>query len=144
MSELHVLFSVGAAEYALPARDVAQMESYSGATPLPGAAAHVAGIIQVRGQILPVVDLRVRFGLERAALTLDSRVVIVHLGERRVALLVDKAREVVKLAPDQLRPPPPMVAAQSAGLVRAVIHLGQRLVMLVDVPSLIGEELPHE
>ena len=144
MSELHVLFRVGTAEYAVPALDVAQMESYSGATPIPGAAAHVAGMIQVRGQVVPVVDLRVRFGLAPVPSTLDSRVVIARIGDRRVGLLVDAAREVVGISPDQTKPPPPMVVTQSAGLVRAIAHLGTRIVMLVDIPRIIGEEPLHD
>ena len=144
MTDLHVLFRVGTAEYAVPAHDVAQMESFSGATPIPGAAPHVAGMIQVRGRVIPVVDVRVRFGLPPAPVTLDSRVVITQVGDRRVGLLVDAAREVVGIAPDQLKPPPPMVVSQSAGLVRAIAHLGTRIVMLVDIPRIIGEEQLHD
>jgi purine-binding chemotaxis protein CheW len=144
MTNLHVLFRVGTAEYAVKALDVAQMESYSGATPIPGAATHVAGMIQVRGQVVPVVDVRVRFGLERIPTTPDSRVVITQIGERRVGLLVDAAREVAVIPPEQFVPPPPMVVAQSAGLVRAVARLGTRIVMLVDIPRIIGEEQLHD
>jgi purine-binding chemotaxis protein CheW len=144
MNDLHVLFRVGSTEYAVPAADVAQMESFSGATPIPGAASHVAGIIQVRGKVVPVIDLRVRFGLPPAPATLDSRVVIAQLGERRIGLLVDAAREVVRLKDGQIQAPPQLVSTQSAGLVRGIVHLGERLIMLVDVPSLIGAEQPHE
>lgn len=144
MNTLHVLFRVGTAEYAVAALDVAQMESYSGATPIPGAASHVAGVIQVRGQVVPVVDVRVRFGLAPAPITLDSRVVVVQVGGRRVGLLVDAAREVVGLTAEQLTPPPPMVVDQSGGLVRAIAHLGTRIVMLVDIPRIIGEEQLHD
>jgi purine-binding chemotaxis protein CheW len=141
--DLHVLFRVGQGEYALAARDVAQMESFSGATPIPGAAPHVAGIVQVRGRVVPVVDLRVRFGLERTEPTLDSRIVVLELAERRVGLLVDQAREVVGLSPEQIKPPPPLVTEQSAGLVRAIAQVGPRVLMLVDIQKLIGEEQLH-
>jgi purine-binding chemotaxis protein CheW len=63
MSTLHVVFKVAGAEYAIPASEVLQMESYTGATPVPGAPAHVAGLMQVRGRVVPVVDARARFGL---------------------------------------------------------------------------------
>lgn len=137
--ELHVLFKVGDAEYAVPARQIAQMESYQGATRIPGAQPHVAGIVQVRGRVVPVVDLRVKFGLP-SAVSADSRLVVVQIGERQVALLVDLAREVVRLADEQVKPPPPMVAAQSRGIVRAIAHVGSRMVMLVDADGLVGEE----
>ncbi|AKF07355.1 chemotaxis protein CheW [Sandaracinus amylolyticus] len=140
MSVLHVLFRVGDAEYAIAADEVLQMESYDGATPVPNAAAHVAGIVQVRGRVVPVVDLRVRFNAPVRERTIDTRVVVAQRGERAVALLVDAAREVARLAPEQLKPPPPMVAAQSAGFVRAIAQVAGRMVMLIDLDRVVGEE----
>ena len=140
---LHVVFTVAGSEYIVAAADVAQMDSYTGATAVPGAAPFVAGIVQVRGRVVPVVDLRARFGLPPAALTLDSRIVVVRVGERTVALLADSAREVLKVAPDALRPPPPLVADQARGYLKAVAQVGPRLLMLVDLRKLIGEENSH-
>lgn len=140
MSVLHVVFKVDGAEYALPASDVVQMESFTGATPVPGAPPHVAGLMQVRGRVIPVVDARKRFGLEPLERTLDSRVVVGQLGARTVGLLVDSAREVLKLDPKQVQPPPPMVVEQARGFVKAVAQVGPRLVMLIDFPRVVGEE----
>ena len=140
MTALHVVFKVGGSEYALPARDVLQMESYAGATPVPNARPWVAGITQVRGRVVPVVDLRARFGLPAQERTLDSRVVVASRGERAVALLVDSAREVLKLDEEKLRPPPEMVAQEAHGLVKAVAQVGDRLLMLLDFAQVIGEE----
>lgn len=140
MSVLHVVFKVAGAEYALPASEVVQMESFTGATPVPGAPPHVAGLVQVRGRVVPVVDARTRFGLPATERTLDSRVVVGQLGARTVGLLVDSAREVLKLAPEQVKPPPPMVVEQARGFVKAVAQVGPRLVMLIDFPRVIGEQ----
>ncbi|ATB51008.1 chemotaxis protein CheW [Corallococcus macrosporus] len=140
MSVLHVVFKVDGAEYVLPAADVLQMESFTGATPVPGAAPHVAGLVQVRGRVIPVVDARLRFGLPAVARTLDSRVVVAQLGNRVVGLVVDSAREVLKLDPQQLKPPPPLVVEGAHGFVKAVAQVGPRLVMLIDFPRVIGEE----
>lgn len=140
MSELHVVFKVAGAEYLLPAADVIQMESYAGASPVPGAPPYVAGIVQVRGRVVPVVDLRVRFGLPSVPPTLESRLVVGKAGERAVALLVDTAREVLKIAPEQLKPPPKLVGDRAAGFVKAVAQIGPRLMMLVDFRRVIGED----
>ncbi|NOK00409.1 MULTISPECIES: chemotaxis protein CheW [Myxococcus] len=140
MSVLHVVFKVDGAEYVLPAADVLQMESFTGATPVPGAAPHVAGLVQVRGRVIPVVDARLRFGLPPLERTLDSRVVVAQLGSRVVGLVVDSAREVLKLDPQQLKPPPPLVVEGARGFVKAVAQVGPRLVMLIDFPRVIGEE----
>ena len=140
MSALHVVFKVAGAEYVIPASEVVQMESFTGATPVPGAPPHLAGLVQVRGRVVPVVDARARFGMPPGEHTLDSRVVVGLVGTRTVGLLVDSAREVVKLAPEQLQPPPPLVAEQAKGFVKAVAQVGPRLVMLIDFPRVIGEE----
>ncbi len=137
---LHVVFKVGGSEYALPAADVLQMESFTSATPVPGSRPWVAGVMQVRGRIVPVVDARVRFGLPPLERTLDSRVVVAMHAERAVALLVDAAREVLKLDPSQIKPPPEIVAREAMGLVKGVAQVGPRIVMLLDFAKVIGEE----
>ncbi len=142
MSVLHVVFKIDGAEYALAAADVLQMESFNGATPVPGAPPHVAGLMQVRGRVIPVVDARRRFGLPPVERSLDSRVVVGQLGTRTVGLLVDSAREVLKLDPDKLQPPPPLVVEGAKGFVKAVAQVGPRLVMLIDFPRVVGEETP--
>jgi purine-binding chemotaxis protein CheW len=138
-SVLHVLFRVGDTDYVVPASDVLQMESFGGATSVPGTASYVAGLVQVRGRVVPVVDLRARFGLPPAAPTIDTRVVVVQRDERSVGLLVDSAREVVQLAPETLKPPPDVLAKDGRGFVRAVAKVGERLVMLIDFEKVIGE-----
>ena len=74
VSDLHVLCKIADAEYVLPAADVLQMESFSGATQGAGRAAQVAGLVQIRGHVVPVLDLRVVFGLQTIEATIDSRV----------------------------------------------------------------------
>jgi purine-binding chemotaxis protein CheW len=142
--QLFVLCRIGDAEYALAAASVVQMESFTGATAVPGVAPHVRGLVQIRGRVLPIIDLRVLFGLPSLSpTTLDARVVVVRAGERTVGLLVDSAREVLKLEESEFRPPPPVVAEQTDGLVEAVAQVGGRLLMLIHIANVIGEEGSH-
>jgi purine-binding chemotaxis protein CheW len=143
MSTLHVLCRIADAEYVVPAAEVVQMESFAGATKVPGAAAQVAGLVQIRGRVVPVLDLRVLFGFDPIAPTIDSRVMVMRSGERTVGLLVDSAREVLKIPPDGFEPPPAVVAQQTDGMVKAVTQMGSRLLMLIDVEKVIGEEQAH-
>jgi len=140
---LHVLFQVGGTDYVLPASDVTQMESFEGATRVPGAPAHVAGVVQLRGQVIPVVDVRVRFGLPPGERSAEARIIVVGRRERRVALLVDRAREVIDLGTDAFRPPPEVVADRSAGFVSAIAHDARRVLMLVDVDRIVGSTPPN-
>jgi purine-binding chemotaxis protein CheW len=142
MTVLHVVFRVGNGEYVLPASEVLHMESFSGATSVPGAPPHVAGLVQVRGRVVPVIDLRVRFGVPQTPTTIDSRVLIVEHGTRVVGLLTDAAREIVRLDPSALQPPPELVLEQAAGFVTHVVELEKRLLMRIDSQKVIGEESP--
>jgi purine-binding chemotaxis protein CheW len=140
MSELYVVFSVASAEYAVPAALVAQLETFQGLTPVPGTARHVAGIVQVRGRVLPLVDLRPLFGHPAIEPTPDSRVVVVEQGARRIGLLVDRGREVLRLAANQIQVTPELVEQNSRGFFAGVVQLDARLIMLLDIRKVVGEE----
>jgi purine-binding chemotaxis protein CheW len=140
---LHVTFRVGNASYALPAAQVLHLESYETATHVPGAPPYVAGLVQVRGRLVPVVDLRARFGLPPIEHSLDRRVVVVQNGTRVAGLLVDSAREVVQIDEAAYEKPPEIIEEQASGFVNGVATAAKRLFLLVDVPRIIGEELSH-
>ena len=143
MNSLHVICKVGESDYAIPAEDVYQLEAYAGATPVPGAPPYVTGIVQVRGQVIPVLNLRIRFGLEAHDATLDSRIVVMRMGERLIGILVDSAREVQNISSEQFKSPPGVVALQSAGFIKSVVHLKNRIIMLLDSEKVIGKEISH-
>jgi len=140
---LHVLFKVADADYALPASEVLHMESFVGATRVPGTQPHVAGLVQIRSRVIPVVDLRARFGLPAVPNTLDSRVLVVKHSERVVGVLADSAREVLYIDTALFKPPPEIVVQQAAGYVTSVAQVGNRLIMLMDSRKVIGEEVLH-
>ncbi|HKO93497.1 MAG TPA: chemotaxis protein CheW [Polyangiaceae bacterium] len=145
MSALHVLFRVGETDYVLPAADVIQMESFSGATEVPGCAPHVAGLVQIRGRVIPVIDLRLRFGLPPVERTLDSRVIVVSDGSRQVGLLADSARQVLRIEVDAFQPPPEVIREQSHGFVNSIARAGSGVVMRIDFAKVIGQyNVPEE
>ena len=137
--KLHVVFSLAGAEYALPFDSVLQMESYAGATLVPGAPDYVDGVVTVRGMVVPVLDLRTRLGLPRTELGLDARIIVTESAGRVVALRVDSAREVLKLDVEKNQPAPSIVSERSSGFVHAVHPLGKRLLLLLDLPKLLAE-----
>jgi purine-binding chemotaxis protein CheW len=143
MSELHVTFRVGDADYVVPANEVLHLETFETATPVPGAPSYVAGLVQVRGRLVPVVDLRARFGLPPVEHATGRRVVVVQSGARVVGLLVDSAREVLQLEPSAFEAPPEVLVAERGQFVKAVAVASKRLFMLVDIPRVIAEEVHH-
>jgi purine-binding chemotaxis protein CheW len=140
VSVLYVIFKVGESEYALAADSIFQMESYTGVTSVPGAPPFVVGIVHVRGRIVPLVDLRLRFGLVPGPPVLENRIVVGLCGERMVGLLVDSGREVLKISSAQFQPPPRILDEQAGGFIKAVAQVGTRVIMLVDFAKVIGEE----
>lgn len=144
MTTLHIAFKVGNAEYVVAASEVLHLESFTEATHIPGAPAFVAGLVQVRGKLIPVVDLRTRFGLAPTDRQLDNRVIVVSVGTRVAGLLVDSSRDVLRLDETKFEPPPDLIDAQSVGFVKAVTTIApSRLLLVVDVPRVIGEEVAH-
>lgn len=136
MSELNVVFRVGDGEYAIPADVVLHMETFHGSTPVPGAPPHVLGIVQVRGRVIPVVDLRRRFGLPARERELSDRVIVVDHEGRQVGLLADAAREVVRLDEGAFIPPPDIDGARS--LVSGVAELDGRFLLRIALDRLLG------
>jgi purine-binding chemotaxis protein CheW len=140
---LHVLFTLSDTEYVVAATDVLHMESFTGATKVPGTEQHVLGVMQIRQRVVPIVDMRMRFGLPGADPTLDSRVIVVQREQRAVGLLVDSAREVVQIAPEAFEAPPAVVTQRAQGFVTSLARSGSRLVMLIDLEKVIGQEVMH-
>src|SRR5688572_24530296 len=142
---LHVHFRVGEADYVLSAAAVLQTESFTGATEVPGCAPYVAGLVQIRGRVIPVIDLRARFGLPPVERTLDSRVIVVAAGTRHVGLLADSARQVLRIEADAFQPPPDLIREQSQGFVDSVARSSAGMVLRIDFAKVIGQgSLPEE
>jgi purine-binding chemotaxis protein CheW len=140
IDNLHVVFRVDRAEYVLPAASVLELESFTGATPVPGAAPYIAGLVQIRGRVIPVVDLRKRFGMPAVDRQLEHRVIVVEHEGRQVGLLVDTAREVMRVPAEAFRPPPELIVEQAGPYVKAVAEVDKRLLMLLDPHFLLVQE----
>jgi purine-binding chemotaxis protein CheW len=123
---------------------VLQLESYSGSTPVPGSPPHVEGVVQVRGRVLPVVSLRSLFGHTAEPPSFDTRIVVVRLGTRVVALLVDSSRHVLAIDATKIQAAPAVLSEQSNGFIAAVAQLDQRLILLLDIPKILGQERTHD
>jgi len=140
---LHITFRVGTASYALPASQVLHLESFERATHVPGAPAYVAGLVHVRGRVVPVVDLRARFGLPAVPHEIDHRIVVVQVGTRVAGLLVDSAREVLNIDEAAFEKPPDVIEDQTSGFVTGIATVAKRMFLLVDLPRIVGEDLHH-
>ena len=141
-TDSYVLFELAGATYALRSDDVVQLEMVGAPTPVPNAPAYVDGVVSVRGQVIPAVSLRARFGFARAAHDLRSRLVVVRSQGRTVGLIVDSAREFASIPAEAIRPLPEGIGGTSGRYLRGVAQQGggDRLLLVIDVPELLALE----
>jgi len=128
-----VIFGLDREEFAIPIARAREIVRVPEITRVPQAPPHIRGVMNLRGRILPVVEIRTRFGLERAELTSRSRVVVVEAHGRMVGILVDVVSQVVKIGESFIVPPPDEVVSQRADYVSNVARVGPRLIILIEL-----------
>jgi purine-binding chemotaxis protein CheW len=128
--------------FALPILDVREIIRMTDITPVPQAPGFVEGVINLRGQIIPVVDLRKRFGLNSAELTDDTRVIVVELGHYIViGLIVDAVREVERLPAEAINPPPALVAGSiGAEYIKGISNHDDKMMIHIDLRKVFNTE----
>ncbi len=137
-SVAHVLFTLADTTYALPTAVIQQLDMVGAVTPVPNARPYLAGVVSVRGQVLPAIDLRVRFGVPPGEHTLRSRLLVARAHGRVVGLIVDSAREFAQIPAAAVQPPPDLVAG-NARFVKGVAQLQERLVLVLDLDELLSD-----
>lgn len=139
-TEPFILFEVAGATYALRSSQIQRLEMVQAITPVPNAPSFVDGVVSVRGQVLPVVNLRARFGFARVPPDLRARLVVVRVVGRSVGFLVDQAREFAAIAQGAVRPPPEGISTLNGRYLEGVVHLGERLVLVLAVEDLLDPD----
>ena len=136
-AESFILFELAGATYGVRSSDIQQLEMIGAITPVPNAPPFVDGVVSVRGQVVPAVNLRARFGFDRRNADIRGRLLIVRSGDRAVALIVDSAREFASISAQEIQPPPEGVAGLSGEYLEGIVHLGARLILILDVKQII-------
>jgi chemotaxis signal transduction protein len=136
-AQAYILFGVAGTTYALKSQDVLHIEMLEHVTPVPNAPPFVEGVVFSRGQVVPVINLRARFGFERAAATLRNRLLVVQHDARRVGLLADESREFIRINDAAIKPPQDAIGGLSGNYLAGVATLGDRIVLLLDVREIV-------
>ena len=137
----YILVSVAGTTYALHSDDVRHMEMVEQITPVPNASDYLEGVVFSRGQIVPVLNLRARFGFEKVPHDVRTRLVVVQSGERWVGLVVDSAREFIRIPPEAIQPPSGAMTGLSANYLEGVASLGDRLVLVLNIAHVLDTSL---
>jgi purine-binding chemotaxis protein CheW len=138
----YIVFSVADTAYALRSLDVQHMEMVEHVTRVPNAPPYVDGVVFSRGQVVPAVNLRVRFGFDRMAYDVRTRLLVVQEGGRQIGLIADDAREFVRIPDSAIQPPHDAIAGLSGEYVQGIASLNGRLVLLLDLGRLVAFSNP--
>ena len=135
-----ISFTVGAEEYGLELLRVKEVIRMRQITWLPKAPSCVKGIINLRGDVVPIIDLRDRFGLPAIEQTAMTRVIVVEVDGRLVGIVVDSASQVVRVPADQFDPPPPMLGKTAQGFITGVGKMEGKLIITIDVDRILSSD----
>ncbi len=134
-----VVFAVANEHYAVNIARVHEIIRLQQITVIPGAPACVEGVINLRGKVIPVLDLRKRFRLHAEEHTRSSRIVVVEVGGQTIGLIVDGVSEVLRIQMDSIEPPSPLVTGIDSRYLRGIAKLDGRLIVLLDLDQVLTD-----
>jgi purine-binding chemotaxis protein CheW len=126
-----------ATEYGVPITQVQEINRVTSPTKLPQAPDFVEGVINLRGKVIPLIDLKKRFGMEKSEYTEETRIVVVDIAGQTVGVVVDQVTEVLRLPESGIEPPPTMITGVAADYLTGVGKLDNRLLVLLDLGRIL-------
>lgn len=135
-----IVFKIQKEEYAVSVKNVGSIERLLPITRVPSTASFVKGVINLRGIVTPVVDLKERFYHVESEFTNQTRIIIVHMDDISVGLIVEEANDVVDINKDQIEPAPEVVGSKVDDYISGVIKLDKRLLLLLDLEKVLSKE----
>lgn len=133
-----VVFDLANEHYGVDIAAVEGIIKIQAITNVPRAPQFVEGVTNLRGKVLPVIDLRKRFGLPPEEATKNTRIVVVEMNGAAVGMIVDGVSEVLRVSPDAVEPPSPIVATVDSAFIKGIAKVGERLVILLDLGKVLS------
>jgi purine-binding chemotaxis protein CheW len=135
-------FKLGAEEYGIDILRVQEIRSYEAPTRFANAPAYVKGVVNLRGVIVPILDMRLKFNLSQVNYDAFTVVIVLNIGSRVVGMVVDAVSDVITLTPEQLRPVPEFSSAIESDHLLAIGTVENRMLILIDIEKLMtGAEM---
>lgn len=135
-----LVFSLGEEEYAIDILKVQEIRGYENVTRIANAPDFIKGVTNLRGVIVPIVDLRIKFHLENVEYGGQTVVIVVNVGDRVVGIVVDGVSDVMTLTPDQIKPAPEFGVTLSSDFLSGLGSLEDRMLVIVDIDKLLTSE----
>lgn len=138
-----IIFQLKEKEYAIPVSQVRSIEKVQHITRVPRTYPFVKGVINLRGVVTPIIDLRSRFEIEVTDHNDSTRVIIVALEDMEVGLIVDAANDVIDIPAGAIEPPPEVIGVLEAQYISGVAKIDKRLLILIDLEKVLSTEETH-
>lgn len=132
-TEKYLVFQIGNETYGVPLLQVQEIRTYTPATRVPNAPEYVLGVVNLRGNIIAVIDARARFGLPPLPDEESTVVVVVHVNGKTFGLRLDSVSDVVDIPVDQIQPTPPIASEATQRFLSGVVQVGERVVILLNL-----------
>jgi purine-binding chemotaxis protein CheW len=136
-----VIFTLGQELYGVTIHSVESIIKIQAITEVPRTAAFVLGVTNLRGTVVPVLDLRKRFNLEFSETTPNTRIIIVNAEGSKVGIVVDEVTEVLKVPQNSIQPPPPMSTTIESAFISGIARINNRLVILLDLEKVLASSV---
>jgi purine-binding chemotaxis protein CheW len=140
-SRQHLTFTLAEQAYGIDILNVQEIKGWAAVTPIPNTPPFIKGVMNLRGTIIPVVDLRLKLGLPETALTRHAVIIVAKVGLRTVGLLVDAVSDVCDFRAADVQPPPDLGGHVDTRFIHGVACVENTVIMLLDIARLIGDEL---
>jgi purine-binding chemotaxis protein CheW len=129
----YVLFEIAGTTYAVPSQEVQQLEMIEHITPVPNSAEAIEGVVFSRGNVIPALNLRARFGFTKIEHSPRSRLIVVQVDGRHIGLIVDAAREFQYIPAEAITAPPEALSETSGNYLTGIATIAERLILLLDL-----------
>ena len=136
----YLTFALCGEDYGIEILRVQEIKCLSRITPIPNTPRHVKGVLNLRGTVVPVVDLRAKFGLGEIEYNRFTVIIVVNVGRRVMGLVVDAVSDVLNLGKADVQPPPELGGVLDLSFVTGMARSGDRLITLLDIERLLGQE----
>ena len=133
-------FTLGQEEYGIDIQKVQELRGYDTVTRIANAPEHIKGVVNLRGIIVPIIDMRIKFNLGTHTYDQFTVVIILNIGSRVMGMVVDSVSDVITLTPEQIKPAPAMGSALDTAYLIGLGTLDERMLILVDIEKLITSD----
>jgi purine-binding chemotaxis protein CheW len=132
-----ILFNLGNTLYGIPIEQVSEINRLEEITPLPKAPQFIEGVINLRGNVVPVIDLRKRFGMKQVERTNKNKIIILFIGKRLFGIIVDSVHEVITLTEDNIEPSLPTASGLKAEFINSIGKYNDKLIIILEITQIV-------